>query len=735
MITKRERFCILSDRWGRLRSIALMSPIEPDVGMGDDGFLWLDIGVDGTPEMPVWKMWDEPQKTWRTVAGGGHVIQDEGSDLPQRGYLNFVGGGVTVTDSGNATVVQIPGTSAVVPAIATTVSPAPDGNTTVFTLDSGSYVGNTTLVFLNGQLLTRNDDYTESDPENGAITFAVAPRTGDIIRVVCCKQLGFVKVNQVVTPEPDGVTTTFYTPSGYESGTLIVTLNGLVQTPGEDFTETSPSNGSFTFAYAPPSGSVIRAHYNLASGGAGHDPVTLSASADAILSLNDQELGLDVQSAHTVLAGPTSGSAAPTFRTLEAGDLGGIIDTDVTLSSNSDSKVPSQRATKAYVDNAIATRAPSEHKHSSLAASDGSPDPALSVDADGNVSVVSNIAIPGTLTVGTDVHIFRGTVNRLDLAGGDSLNLVSGNLQVAGVTAIDSSRNASFASSVTLGGDVQLTRGAADRLDLASGDSLNIISGALQIAGTTAIDSGRGGSLTGLTVSGGINVGSATGAGTGHVRMSGEIYARGDNRGLAARVYEPYTAAITDHFRSGSIPSGYSWTTLADHGGTPPSVNYGVADDYMGVSGAGSTSYLLGKYGPTSLEACQDKYFAVRVLPGDVAAGVTILYNCSGTWRYVTCKVGRASDYTITYQLQHNLGGSVVSVTTNYFWDTTQPVIIRLYHHTDNYVYSYVVNEAGWTQNLARTSVTVPTISQSFWGMGFYGSGTWAFVDWFWTDI
>ena len=486
MIGNRDVLTLITDQWGRFRSVCLRSPTAPSVGPGDDGFLWLDIGVDGTPETPVWKVWDEPQRTWRIIAGG-----------------------------------------------------------------------------------------------------------------------------------------------------------------------------------------------------AGHDPVTLSAGADAILSLNNQELGLDVQSAHTVLIGPREGTGTPTFRLIEASDLGEVIDTDTTLAADSNEKVASQHATKTYVDNAVATLAPSEHKHSSLAASDGSPDPALSVDADGNVSVVGNIAIPGILTVGNDVHIFRG---------------------------------------------------AANRLDLASGDSLNIVSGTLQIAGTTAINSDRGGSLTDLTVSGGINVGSATGAGTGQVKASGEIYARGDDRGLAARVYEPY-GTPTDHFRSGYIPSGYSWTTLMGHGGTPPYVDYDVANDYMVVEGAANTSYLLGKYGPTSLSACHDKHFVVRVLPGDVAAGVTILYNCSGTWRYVTCRVFRASDYTVTYHFRHNLGGSDVLITTNYFWDTTQPVVIMLRHYINNYVYSYVVNEVGSRQNLAQTSVAVPTISNSFWGMGFHGSGTYACVDWFLTNI
>jgi len=42
-------------------------------------------------------------------AGGGHVIQDEGSDFTQRTNLNFVGSGVTVTDdAGNdATIVTV----------------------------------------------------------------------------------------------------------------------------------------------------------------------------------------------------------------------------------------------------------------------------------------------------------------------------------------------------------------------------------------------------------------------------------------------------------------------------------------------------------------------------------------------------------------------------------------------------------------------------------------------------
>jgi len=42
-------------------------------------------------------------------AGGGHVIEDEGTPLAQRADLNFVGAGVTAADTGGKTVVTIPG--------------------------------------------------------------------------------------------------------------------------------------------------------------------------------------------------------------------------------------------------------------------------------------------------------------------------------------------------------------------------------------------------------------------------------------------------------------------------------------------------------------------------------------------------------------------------------------------------------------------------------------------------
>lgn len=53
------------------------------------------------------------------------------------------------------------------------------------------------------------------------------------------------------TPATDGVETVFFIPFGYVSGTLAVYLNGLVQRPGVDFTETDNVAGEFTMTSAP----------------------------------------------------------------------------------------------------------------------------------------------------------------------------------------------------------------------------------------------------------------------------------------------------------------------------------------------------------------------------------------------------------------------------------------------------------------------------------------------------
>lgn len=59
--------------------------------------------------------WTVPAGTGAGV--DGHVVQDEGVDLPQRAKINFVGAGVTVTNEAGGTQVEIPGSAGVVQSV------------------------------------------------------------------------------------------------------------------------------------------------------------------------------------------------------------------------------------------------------------------------------------------------------------------------------------------------------------------------------------------------------------------------------------------------------------------------------------------------------------------------------------------------------------------------------------------------------------------------------------------
>lgn len=59
--------------------------------------------------------------------------------------------------------------------------------------------------------------------------------------------------------------------NAYVAGSLMVFLNGqdLTQGAGNDWTETTPASGTFTFVTAPPTGSIIQAAYITASSASG----------------------------------------------------------------------------------------------------------------------------------------------------------------------------------------------------------------------------------------------------------------------------------------------------------------------------------------------------------------------------------------------------------------------------------------------------------------------------------
>ena len=80
--------------------------------------------------------------------------------------------------------------------------------------------------------------------------------------------------NEAVSGTQDSSNTTFTTVAAYIGGTLEIYLNGVLQSRTTDYTETTPSSGTFTMATAPASSDVIRASYQM--------NVTVTSNADTV---------------------------------------------------------------------------------------------------------------------------------------------------------------------------------------------------------------------------------------------------------------------------------------------------------------------------------------------------------------------------------------------------------------------------------------------------------------------
>ena len=182
----------------------------------------------------------------------GKVVASVGANLGSNVSNVYIGGGgvsqILATDgSGNLTWVSQP------VATITVDNFTGDGTTTAYTLSTTPANINQTIVNYNGAFQLRTSSYTLSGP---TITFTEAPVDGSKIEVTTT--IGSTSgagafVTRTYTG--NGVATTFTVTSGCTASSVIVTENGLVQTPTTDYTITSTT---LTFAVAPANGVVIQ---------------------------------------------------------------------------------------------------------------------------------------------------------------------------------------------------------------------------------------------------------------------------------------------------------------------------------------------------------------------------------------------------------------------------------------------------------------------------------------------
>src|SRR5210317_20650 len=128
-----------------------------------------------------------------------------------------------------------------------------DGSTTTITIDSGRAV-NDVMVSQNGFLLVPTDDYTISGT---TLTFTTAPTSGAEISVRYLPLAGASSYTND-TATGDGSTTAFTIDSGRSVEDVMVSVNGVVFVPTDDYTI---SGTTLTFTVAPASSAEISIRY------------------------------------------------------------------------------------------------------------------------------------------------------------------------------------------------------------------------------------------------------------------------------------------------------------------------------------------------------------------------------------------------------------------------------------------------------------------------------------------
>lgn len=218
------------------------------------------------------------------------------------------------------------------------------------------------------------------------------------------------------------------------------------------------------------------------------------------------------------------------------------------------------------------------------------------------------------------------------------------------------------------------------------------------------------------------------------ITAAGDVYAYGDPLGLQRRFINRYgNANVTDHFRSGSIPSGFTWQ--AGTFATPSSIQYSFQGEYLAVADGTSLGFLA-KTGVTT-------YLNKRILMRTIVSQNTSLgmrFDDGTDNNYYQAYLVYSSSGQGTLKMQQRTGGGAVTTTSVVTVFLNELLTLMLYcvsggiGHTP---YFYIVNETSDVANLtsgtnvawavSRVGIVLNADSASKGGYGF--------CDWFYHNF
>lgn len=154
-------------------------------------------------------------------------------------------------------------------------------------------------------------------------------------------------------------------------------------------------------------------------------------------------------------------------------------------------------------------------------------------------------------------------------------------------------------------------------------------------------------------------------------------------------------AGYTDHFRSGVIPTGFSWITDGTFNGTPTNLDYSQKGTYLRAS-ASSTPHFLAD----AISVYANKSIYARLdTGGTTEIGIRLDDGSDDNYAEIVLDPDNLGSYTVDFR--YRIGGGAPTDNAGPRYPCTQMVVARLYwYSTTPEVLAYTIAESGDQVNI-----------------------------------
>lgn len=190
-------------------------------------------------------------------------------------------------------------------------------------------------------------------------------------------------------------------------------------------------------------------------------------------------------------------------------------------------------------------------------------------------------------------------------------------------------------------------------------------------------------------------------------------------------------AGYTDHFRSGVIPTGFSWISDGTFNGTPANLAYNFRSSYLRAM-ATATPYFLAD----AITVYADKVFYARLDTG-LATEIGIRLDDGSDDNYAELILDPQDDGTYIVDFRYRAGGGAVTDVAGPQYPCTQMVVVYLcWVNATPAVYGYTLLESGDTVNVSGFNTGVLAWTPARVGIKLQvNAGNYAHCDWFYSTF